>query len=196
MSLPRQKSQLNDGEEAMTDLLHAPGFLGTSANFAADMTLILSILVGLTFTFGAWLAKRAQSIEAKYPKTDPKFQQAKHLFRQHRWVQTTGAMINVILVLWLMLLPYRDFVVRDAGGPRESLFYVITTIHAVVGFFAFVFGNFVVLRGNNLMMPALQFNNYKPYMRIAYLAYILTTLLGVWVYFYWFTVSTKPPTFG
>lgn len=180
----------------MTELLHAPGFLGTNANFATDMTLILSILVGLIFTFGAFLAKRAQGIEAKYTKSDPQFQQAKTLFRQHRWVQTSGAVLNIILVLWLMILPYRDFVLRDSGGPRESLFYVITTTHAVIGFFAFVFGNFVVLRGNNLMIKALKFNNYKPFMRIAYLAYILTTLLGIWVYVYWFTVSAKPPTFG
>lgn len=55
-----------------------------------------------------------------------------------------------------MILPYRDFIIRDAGGPRDSLFYVITTTHAVIGFFAFVFGNFVVLRGNNLMIPALK----------------------------------------
>ena len=180
----------------MTEILHAPGFLGTSANFAADMTLVLSILVALTFTFGAYLAKRAQGIEARYKKSDPQFAQAKQLFRQHRWVQTTGAVINIILVLWLMVLPYRDFVVRDSGGPRDSLFYVITTVHAVVGLFAFAFGNFVVLRGNNLMIPALKFNNYKPYMRIAYVAYMLTTLLGIWVYVYWFTVTAKPPVFG
>ena len=29
----------------MTELLHQPGFLGTSANFAADMTLVLDFLV-------------------------------------------------------------------------------------------------------------------------------------------------------
>ncbi len=180
----------------MTEILHAPGFLGTNANFAADMTLVLSILVALTLTFGAFLAKRAQRIEAQYKKTDPQFQQAKKLFRQHRWVQTTGAVINILLVVWLMILPYRDFIIRDAGGPRDSLFYVITTTHAVIGFFAFVFGNFVVLRGNNLMIPALKFDNYKPFMRIAYVAYILTTLLGVWVYVYWFTITAKPPIFG
>ena len=180
----------------MTEILHAPGFLGTNANFAADMTLMLSILVALTFTFGAFLAKRAQGIESRYTKNDPQFQQAKKMFGQHRWVQTTGAIVNIILVLWLMILPYRDFILRDSGGPRNSLFYVITTTHAVIGFFAFVFGNYVVLRGNNLMIPALKFDNYKPYMRIAYVAYILTTLLGIWVYLYWFTVTPNPPVFG
>lgn len=179
----------------MTELLHSPGFLGTNANFAADMTLVLSILVAILFTFGAFLAKKAQRIEKRTQKSDPKFKQAGRLFNQHRLVQTGAAVLNVILVLWLMILPYRDFVVADKGGPRVSTFYVITTIHAVVGFFAFVFGNYVVLRGNNLMIQALKFNNYKPYMRIAYVGYMLTTLLGVWVYVHWFVTISNTPIF-
>lgn len=179
----------------MTELLHSPGFLGTNANFAADMTLALSILVAILFTFGAYLAKMAQGIEKRTQKSDPKFKQAGKLFNQHRWVQTGGAVLNVILVLWLMILPYRDFVVGDKGGPRPSTFYVITTIHAVVGLFAFLFGNFVVLRGNNLMIQTLKFNNYKPYMRIAYVGYMLTTLLGVWVYVHWFVTISNTPIF-
>jgi hypothetical protein len=179
----------------MTELLHAPGFLGTNANFAADMTLLLSVLVGLLFTAGALIAKRAQQIEKTFPPHTPDRRRAAALFNRHRWIQTGGAVINIVLVLWLMVLPYRDFVLRDSGGPRPSLFYVITTVHALVGLFAFVFGNFVVLRGNNLMISALRFNNYKPYMRIAYLAYMLTTLLGIWVYITWFVSIPNPPLY-
>ncbi len=179
----------------MTDFLHAPGFLGTNANFAADMTLVLSILVALIFTFGAYLAKKAQGIERRYPAGDARLTQATRLFARHRWIQTLGAVTNIILVLWLMILPYRDFVLRDTGGPRVSTFYVITTVHAVVGLFAFVFGNYVVLRGHNLMIPTLKFSNYKPYMRIAYVGYMLTTLLGIWVYWHWFVTIANPPLF-
>lgn len=160
----------------MVDLLHAPGFLGTNANFAADMTLVLSILVAVIFTVGYWLARKEK-------------------YEVHKWVQTAGAVLNIILVLWLMILPYRDFIVRDSGGPRESVFYYVTTIHATVGFFAFVFGNFVVLRGHKLVPQALRFNKYKPYMRTAYALYMLSTLLGVWVYVTWFVTIGNPPTF-
>ncbi len=160
----------------MIDLLHAEGFLGTNANFAADMTLVLSLLVAAMFTVGFWLARREK-------------------YDAHKWVQTAGAVLNIILVLWLMILPYRDFIVRDAGGPRESVFYYVTTIHATVGFFAFVFGNYVVLRGHNLVPQALRFNKYKPYMRTAYGLYILSTLLGVWVYVTWFVTVSNPPVF-
>jgi len=161
----------------MNDLLHAKGFFGTSANWAADMTLLLSLLVALLFSIGYYLARKGK-------------------YEIHKWVQTSGAIINIILVLWLMLLPYRDFIVRDSGGPRESIFYTVTIIHAVVGIFAFVLGNFVVLRGHNFVPKIFQFNNYKPFMRIAYGLYMVTTILGTWVYFVWFVVTANTPSFG
>jgi hypothetical protein len=160
----------------MTDLLHSPGFLGTNANFAADMTLLLSLLVVTLFSVGFYLARKGR-------------------YDTHKWVQTSGAVLNIILVFWLMLLPYRDFIVRDSGGPRETVFYSITTLHALVGLFAFIFGNFVVLRGHKLVPQALRFNNYKLFMRTAYGLYLFTTALGVWTYYTWFVTTSKPPVF-
>ena len=52
----------------MIDILHAPGFLGTNANFAADMTLVLSLVVAFLFTYGAWIAKQAQRLEKENDK--------------------------------------------------------------------------------------------------------------------------------
>jgi hypothetical protein len=160
----------------VTELLHQPGFLGTSANWAADMTLLLSILVAVIFTTGAVMALRQR-------------------YELHRWLQTAGAVLNVILVLWLMILPYRDFVAPGIPHRLAERFYGVTTLHAVIGFFAFTFGNFVVLRGNGLMIKALKFNNYKPFMRVAYVLYMVTTLLGIWVYFVWFVNNPNPPIY-
>ena len=160
----------------MTELLHSNGFLGTNANFAADMTLILMLAVAALFTVGLFLAR------AKNYKT-------------HRWVQTTAAALNLLLVLWMMVLPFRDFVVLDQGGPRPSLFYVVTTLHATIGSFGVLFGVFVALRGNELMVKPLKFNNYKAFMRISYAAYMLATLVGIWVYVTWFVTIPNPPTY-
>lgn len=160
----------------MTELLHSPGFLGTNANFAADMTLVIGIVVAVLFTVGFALARMGK-------------------YKAHRWVQTTAAAINLILVLWLMVLPFRDFVVRDVGGPRVSTFYVISTVHATIGAIAVLYGVFVVLRGNGLMIAPLKFNNYKGFMRLAYTLYILNTLIGIWVYLTWFVVIPNPPIY-
>jgi uncharacterized membrane protein YozB (DUF420 family) len=113
----------------------------------------------------------------------------------HRWVQTKAALINGILVLWLMILPFRDFIIRDQGGPRPSIFYAITIIHALIGAIAFPFGIFVVLRGNNLVPKFLRFKNYKLFMRTAYVLYILATLAGVFVYITWFVIIPNTPIY-
>jgi uncharacterized membrane protein YozB (DUF420 family) len=160
----------------MTELLHSKGFLGTNANFAADMTLVLGIVVAILFTVGLLLARMQK-------------------YTAHRWVQTTAASLNLILVVWLMLLPFRDFVLRDSGGPRPSIFYVVPSIHMTIGAVALIYGLFVVLRGNGLMIKSLRFRNYKVFMRIAYSLYMAATLAGCAVYYTWFVVVPNAPIF-
>ncbi|MCO6451389.1 MAG: hypothetical protein J5I90_11440 [Caldilineales bacterium] len=180
----------------MDALFHSPGFLGTSANLAADATLVFMLMIGAIFTFGAYLAKKAQSIERKYEKGSPERAGAGKLFRRHRWVQTTGGVLSTILVLWMMILPYRDFVAPGIPALLGQPFFLVTTIHALVGFFAFMIGIYVVLRGNKLLPKAISFDNYKPWMRTAYVLYIVTILLGVAVYVVWFVTNPNPPVYG
>lgn len=161
----------------MTELLHQPGFLGTGANWAADMTLLASALVALLLTIGVILAVRGQ-------------------YRAHRWFQTSAATLNAILVLWLMVLPFRDFVAPASNPGGLPLSAIATTrIHAAVGFTALVFGLFVTLRANGLMPKPLRFNNYKAFMRVAYVLYMLATLIGLFVYITWFVGNPSPPTY-
>lgn len=161
----------------MTDLLHQPGFLGTSANWAADMTLLLSALVALLLTAGAVLARRGQ-------------------YDAHRWVQTTAVILNAVLVLWLMVLPFRDFVAppdNPAALPANAL--LVTRVHALFGTATLLFGLFVMLRGNGLVPRFLRFENYKAFMRVSYSLYMITTLIGLFVYITWFVGNPNPPTY-
>jgi uncharacterized membrane protein YozB (DUF420 family) len=160
----------------MNELFHKPGFLGTAANWAADMTLVLMIIIAATLTVGVVLARRKR-------------------YGAHRWVQTSSVILNVVLVLWLMILPYRDFVAPGVPQLLNEPFYLVTTLHGIVGFFAFVLGIFVVLRANGLMIKPLRFNNYKLVMRISYVLYMLTILLGLAVYYYWFINNANPPVY-
>jgi uncharacterized membrane protein YozB (DUF420 family) len=160
----------------MDDLFHSPGFLGTNANLAADVTLVLSIAVAILFSVGFFIARQGS-------------------YTIHGRIQTVAATINLIFVLWMMILPFRDFVLGDKGGPRPGYFYVVTGIHALTGVIALIFGWFVVLRGHNLLPEALKFDNYKPYMRVAYSLYILATLIGLGVYLAWFVLVPNPPIF-
>jgi len=160
----------------VTDILHAPGFLGTDGNFAADATLIAMIIIALLFSYGFYLARQGK-------------------FDQHKWMQSIGGLANVILVLWLMVLPFRDFVLQDQGGPRLAVFYGVTRAHALIGTLAVLFGLFVILRGHGLLPKFLRFQNYKPYMRLAYALYILNTVVGIAVYYVWFVLVPNPPIY-
>ncbi|HMK08825.1 MAG TPA: DUF420 domain-containing protein [Anaerolineales bacterium] len=161
----------------MTELFHRPGFLGTSANFLTDMTLVLSLFVAAALTAGFLLARRRQ-------------------YGVHRVVQTVAVTINAVLVLWLMILPFKGFILPGLPARLVERFYAVTTLHAVAGALALGMGVFVVLRANGLMPKALQFRNYKRVMRISYGLYLLATLIGILVYFTWFVWNPTPPVFG
>lgn len=161
----------------MNELLHQPGFLGTAANWAADFTLMMMILFAVLLTVGVVFA-------------------VKEKYGTHRWVQTSAVILNIIFVLWMMVLPYRDFIAPGIPQQLNETFYWLTTLHALVGAIAFILGLFVVLRANGLMIKALQFNNYKLVMRISYMLYMLAVLLGIAVYVVWFVNNPNPPTYG
>lgn len=151
----------------MNEFLHQRGFLGTSANFASDMTLACMVLAALLFTAGVVMALKKR-------------------YQVHRWIQTAAVSLNAVFVLWMMVLPFKNSVAPGIPGDLDQGFYAVASVHGLIGFAAFTFGLFVALRGNELVPRALKFSNYKLFMRISYGLYMLATLLGIWVYLTWY----------
>ncbi len=148
----------------MFDFLNGPGFLGTAASFRVDLTLVLILMAALFFTIGWQLALRKR-------------------FETHRWVQTIAAILNAIVVLSTMISSFITYILPGIPGKLNEGSYGITTIHALIGSIGLVLGIIVMLRGNKLVPKGLQFQNYKLFMRISYGLYMLSTLIGVLVYF-------------
>ena len=147
----------------MGNFLDQLGFLGTKAPIRSDITLVLILITSVLFTIGWQLALRKR-------------------YEAHRWVQTTAAILNAIIVLLAMI---NIFIIYILPGIPAKLFqgsYGATTLHGLVGAIGLVLGVFVVLRANNLMPKSLRFKNYKRFMRISYGIYMFATLLGVIVY--------------
>ena len=161
----------------MEEFLHRPGFLGTNANLAADLTLLVILLTAGLFSLGVWLVRN------------------KH-YGAHRWVQTAAAVLNAGMVLWMMILPFRDFVAPGIPGKIAQPFYAISVLHGMIGGSGLLLGLFVVLRANGLAPKPLRFSNYRLFMRISYGLYMLATLLGVLVYLTWFVWSASPPSYS
>ncbi|HWQ15364.1 MAG TPA: hypothetical protein VNL77_21365, partial [Roseiflexaceae bacterium] len=143
------------------------GFLGTTAPLYADLTLLLSIGVALTLTVGMVLA-----ILRRYDA--------------HRWVQTSAVVLNIALVLTVMAGSFLRSAAPGLPARVGEPYFGVAATHALAGLVAFVFGTFVMLRGNGLVPRALRFRNYKLFMRTAYGLYMAATALGVWLYATWY----------
>lgn len=147
----------------MSDFLTTPGFLGTRATLRSDLTLIMILVTALLFNIGFFLARR------------------KH-FTAHRWVQTSAVILNSLVVVISMVTSFIIHILPGIPGKLAKGDYAVTTVHAIIGAAAVIFGLYVMLRGNELMPKRLRFNNYKPYMRLAYGMYMIATLGGILIY--------------
>jgi hypothetical protein len=129
------------------------------------LALVLNLLEGAIFTVGAVLAIRQR-------------------YTVHRWVQTCGVILSVILAVSTMTIP-NLFTLRN---PAPAALRWVTVVHGITGAIAVLFGVYVALVGNHLMISRLRFTTYKPYMRTAYLLYMVAILLGIIV----FIISLPP----
>jgi uncharacterized membrane protein YozB (DUF420 family) len=154
----------------MSDFLTTPGFLGTKATLRSDLTLVLIVISAILFNLGFILARQ------------------KH-FNAHRWVQTGSVTLNTLVVLISMVTSYIIHILPGIPSKLAHGDYAVTTVHALIGATALLFGVFVALRGNNLVPMKLRFNNYKPFMRWAYGMYMFATLGGIILYIIVFVVG-------
>jgi uncharacterized membrane protein YozB (DUF420 family) len=144
-------------------LLTGAGFLGTRAPLHSDLSLLLILLSAILFTIGWRLAVRKK-------------------FKAHRWVQTSAAILNTLVVLIVMIASFIIYILPGIPGKLLEGTYGVTTVHAFIGALGLLLGVFVVLRANGLMPKRLRFKNYKLFMRTSYALYLLATLVGVIVY--------------
>ncbi len=154
----------------MQDFLTMPGFLGTRATLRSDLTLVLILLSAVLFNIGFVLARR------------------KH-FTAHRWVQTSGVIINTLVVLISMVTSYIIHILPGIPSKLGRGDYAVTTVHGMIGAITLIYGVFVALRGNELVPRKLKFQNYKPFMRWAYSLYMFATLSGVILYYIVFVLG-------
>jgi uncharacterized membrane protein YozB (DUF420 family) len=147
----------------MKDFLTTPGFLGTRATLRSDLTLVLTLLTAILFTYGFILARQ------------------KH-YTAHRWLQTVTVIINSLVVVISMVTSYIIYILPGIPSKLGQGDYAVSTLHALTGAIGFFYGIYVMLRGNELLPKSLSFSNYKLFMRWAYGLYMFATLGGIAIY--------------
>ena len=147
----------------MGSLFNGQGFLGSNAPFISDISLLLMLLMAVSFTLGWWLALRRR-------------------YAAHRWVQTFTVVLNTCVVGVVMVSSFVLFLLPGIPGKLGEGSYGITTLHALVGLASVILGVYVILGGNELLPKRLRYTHYKRWMRLSYALYMLSTLLGIVVY--------------
>ena len=138
------------------------GFLGTRANWAADLNLIVQIVLLLVLFAGRMQAKR------------------RNLNAHHRWM-TAIVTVNAVMIVAIMnpsffrLLPSA---VRDPAAPA----LVLPLLHALVGALAEVMGLYAVLSMNMDLPDSWRIRNVRWFMRITFLLWALALAGGIVLY--------------
>lgn len=148
----------------MNSFLDGQGFLGAHTSMGADLSLLLTVVSAVLFTIGWRLASGRR-------------------FAAHHWVQTVGTCLTAVVVIAWMIRSFRLFVAPEIPARLGERTYGLTTLHAAVGTVALVFGVYVVLSASGLLPKTLRFESFKPFMRAAYVLYMLGTLTGAIVYY-------------
>ncbi len=142
----------------------ASGFLGP-ASLAADINLVLEILLVVGLTLGYLLA-RGRRIEA------------------HRVNQTVWVGVNTALLVCIMIPSLRN----ARPGSLADLTHVATGLpwlHAAVGLLTVSGGLWLVLQMNDVLPQRWHVRNWKRLMRLTLAGYWVAALLGIGIYLVW-----------
>lgn len=147
------------------------GFLGTGATFRADLNLVVQISMGLALLVGMFLAKRKK-------------------FRQHKYVQSSVMILNLIMIFLIMAPSFHKQVQPQIPGGLREAYYLVPYVHAALGTLAEVLGLYIVLVAATKILPSkLRFRRYKPWMRTELALWWLVVLIGVSTYYVWYIAS-------
>ncbi len=147
----------------MAAFLSGAGFLGTKGQLGADLSLVLMAVTVALLTAGIVLVKRGHE-------------------DAHRWTQTAAVCLSTVVAVAWMVRSFALYVRPEIPAKLGQRAYAADTVHAIVGAAGVLLGVYVVLSASKLLPRALQFTDYKVWMRVSYAVYVLGMIGGVAVY--------------
>lgn len=143
--------------------LDASGFLTGRSSLGADVSLLLSAVVIGLLTAGVVLVRRRR-------------------YTAHRWLQTSGVVLNAALVAFWMAVSLVRFILPGIPGTLSDHGHTLAAVHATVGVVGAALGIFLVVRANLLTRRGQSVRRYRTTMRVAYFVYLAAFVLGLWLY--------------
>lgn len=143
-----------------------PGFLGTNASLASDLSLMAYLLLLIPLMLiGYRFARRRR-------------------FNNHKWVMTGVVALNWVLIVLVMSVSYRQGVAPYVPDQLSDSRVFLPVIHLVTGGVAQVLATYLVLRMwlESVLPSALKVKNIRRYMRATLALWLVTVAFGVVIY--------------
>jgi len=144
------------------------GFLGTGATFAADLNLVVQIIMGAALVAGWFLAKRKR-------------------YRAHGVCQTTVLLLNLLMIGLVMWPSFQQQVKPRLPKVLHKWYYAAAVTHAALGITAELLGLYIVIvAGTNVLPQWLCFKKWKRWMRTELVLWSIALLSGIVTYYTWY----------
>ncbi len=144
------------------------GFLGTGATFAADLNLVVQVIMGGALIGGAVLAKRK-------------------CYTSHGICQTTVLLMNSLMIGLVMWPTFQQQVRPALPKVLHKWYYAAATIHALLGITAEVLGLYIVIVAGTSILPQwLRFKHWKRWMRTELILWSIVVFTGLGTYYAWY----------
>jgi uncharacterized membrane protein YozB (DUF420 family) len=149
------------------------GFLGTGATFAADLNLIVQLIMGAALIAGTVLAKRKR-------------------YRAHGICQTTVLLLNLLMIGLVMWPSFQQQVKPAMSGVHHKWYFEVALVHGVLGVMAEIVGLYIaIVAGTNILPQWLRFNHWKLWMRTEKVLWAVVLLGGLATYCAWYVAPFR-----
>jgi len=149
------------------------GFLGTGATFAADLNLVVQLIMGTALIAGSVLAKRK-------------------CYRAHGICQTSVLLLNLLMIGLVMWPSFQQQVKPAMSKALHKWYFEVALLHGVLGITAEMLGLYIVIvAGTNILPQWLRFNHWKLWMRTEIVLWAVALLGGLATYCAWYVAPFR-----
>jgi uncharacterized membrane protein YozB (DUF420 family) len=153
--------------------LPVKGFLGTGATFWADVNLVVQLVMGAALVAGVILAKQRR-------------------YRAHGICQTTVLLLNLLMIGLVMWPSFWRQVNPTFPRVLHKSYYAAPMVHAALGTTAELLGLYIVLAaGTNVLPEWLCFRNWKRWMRMEFVLWLIVVISGLGTYYAWYVAPFR-----
>jgi uncharacterized membrane protein YozB (DUF420 family) len=137
------------------------GFLGTGAPFAADLNLVVQLIMMTALIAGAGLARLKR-------------------YGAHGICQTAVLLLNLLMIGLVMLPSFQQQVEPALSKGSHKWYYAVAIAHGILGMTAELLGLYIVIvAGTNVLPQWLRFKHWKWWMRTELALWAIVLLGGM-----------------